>query len=639
MHNTQNTDEGSEDPDLPNDRSKGAIASLFDRKTSLRRFLLYVRPYFGLLLLATVFGVLKFSIPIAVPIVVGYVVDDVLKSGVLSLAEKREFIHRICGILLVVFAASGFGIFFRHYLAAKVQFLTILDLRVALFQHMQRLSLSFYARERTGSLLSRLFSDIELAKTFIGSACTNIWMDGITAVIIAGVLIWQDWRLSLLVFVLLPLQFLCFRHFNPRIKESSLEMQKRLADMSGNVQEKLVGISVVQAFTGEKQENRLFHSGNMELYEEQICNARFASTFHSIFHTISVIAPLLVLWVGALRVLQTLTIEAATGASARQIGLSPGELMTFLMLVPQFQTPLTRFADLNVIVQNSLAAMERIFEIFDVVPQIKDREGAREIGDVVGHIEFRNVSFGYEPGERVLNNVDLTIEPETTVALVGPSGAGKSTVASLVSRFFDIDEGEILLDGNDLRDIKVKSLRKQIGLIPQDVILFSGSIEENIRYGRPHASNEEVERAARAANAHDFILDLPGGYQTEVGQNGLRLSGGQKQRIAIARAFLKDPKILVLDEATSALDSESENQISEALGNLLKGRTTLIIAHRLSTVMNADKIVALEDGEIREEGTHRELLARKGLYARLCEEQFKVLFALDERSGMMRLAR
>ena len=629
----------SEDPEALSSGSQGALASLFNPGSSLRRFLCYVQPYFGLLLIATVFGVLKFSIPIAVPVVVGYVIDDVATSGLLSMGEKQAYINRICGILLIGFLASGVGIYFRHFLAAKVQYQTILDLRVALFHHMQRLSLSFYARERTGSLLSRLFSDIELAKTFIGSACTNIWMDGITAIIIAGILVWQDWKLSLLVFVLLPFKFLCFRSFNPKIKKSSREMQKRLADMSGDVHEKLSGISVVQAFTSEKKEDRRFLSGNLDLFAEQISNARYASTFHSLFHTLIVTAPLLVLWIGSIRVLHSMALEATTGISAREIGLSAGELMTFLMLVPQFQTPLTRFADLNVIVQNSLAAMDRIFEIFDVMPEIKDREGARELADVEGRIEFRSVSFGYDATEPVLRDINLTVEPQSTVALVGPSGAGKSTVVSLVSRFFDIDEGQILLDGVDLRDIKVKSLRGQIGLIPQTVILFSGTIEENIRYGRPSATREEVEQAARAANAHDFIMGLPSGYQTNVGESGLRLSGGQKQRIAIARAFLKDPKILVLDEATSALDSESENQISEALSNLLRGRTTIIIAHRLSTIMAADKIVAIEDGKIREEGTHLELLARRGLYFHLCEEQYKVLFALEDEGRQMRLAR
>jgi ABC-type multidrug transport system fused ATPase/permease subunit len=339
------------------------------------------------------------------------------------------------------------------------------------------------------------------------------------------------------------------------------------------------------------------------------------------------IAPLLVLWVGSLRVLNSLQIEAVTGIPARDVGLSPGELATFLMLVPQFQTPLVRFADLNVVVQNSLAAMERIFELFDVAPEITDRPGAIPITTTEGHIRFERVWFGYEAEEPVLKDISLDIEPETTVALVGRSGSGKSTLASLIPRFYDIQQGQITLDGIDLRDLQVRSLRKQIGLVPQDVILFSGTVEENILYGRPGATFQEIVAAARAANAHDFIEQFPENYHTIVGEKGVGLSGGQKQRIAIARAFLKNPRILILDEATSALDSESENLISEALTNLVKGRTTLVIAHRLSTILSADKIVVLNEGCVMETGTHSELLQKSGVYARLCEEQFRVLFA------------
>jgi ABC-type multidrug transport system fused ATPase/permease subunit len=290
-----------------------------------------------------------------------------------------------------------------------------------------------------------------------------------------------------------------------------------------------------------------------------------------------------------------------------------------------------------VVVQNSLAAMERIFELFDVAPEIVDRPGAIDLPEVVGRIEFRGVGFGYDPEGPVLQDLDLTIEPETTVALVGPSGAGKSTLASLIPRFFDIQTGAILLDGKDIRDLKLKSLRDHIGLIPQDVILFSGTIGENILYGCPTATEEEVRAAARAANADGFIQAFPEGYDTEVGERGVGLSGGQKQRIAIARAFLKNPGILILDEATSALDSESENLIAEALSNLMQGRTTLIIAHRLSTVMGADRIVVMSEGRIRETGTHGELLQRGGVYTHLCEEQFRVLFAWDQDGeGVMR---
>jgi len=610
----------------------GVFASLFIASSPLRRFLGYVRPHLLLLAGATLLGVVKFGMPVVWSVAAGMIVDGVLQSGSMTLEDKQHSIHWICSGLAAGFMLCGIGVFFRHYLASKAQYLGILGLRVALFQHMQRLSLSFYSRERTGSLLSRLFSDIELARNFIGSACTNIWMDAVTAVLIGGIMLYQDRQLALLVFALIPFQFFCFRYFNPRIKESSLQMQQRLAEMSGHVHEKLTGMAIVQAFNGERKEQRRFLSGNLELYHEQISNARFSAFFHAIFHSFSVIAPLLVLWVGASRVLHTVHLDSAGGMTTRQAGLSPGELTSFLLLIPQFQTPLTRFADLNVVVQNSLAAMERIFEIFDVVPDIVDRPGAGDIQSVRGQIEFRDVWFEYSPGSPILKDVNLIIEPHSTVALVGPSGAGKSSLVSLIPRFFDISQGQIFLDGNDIRDIRVKSLRDQIGLIPQEVILFSGTIEENILYGNPSATQEQVRQAAQAANAHDFIIALPDGYETLVGEKGTGLSGGQKQRIAIARAFLKDPPILILDEATSALDSESENAISKALSQLLIGRTTLIIAHRLSTVMNADRIIVLEEGHIRETGTHGSLLEQDGLYRRLCEEQFKVLFAFDRHS-------
>jgi len=399
------------------------------------------------------------------------------------------------------------------------------------------------------------------------------------------------------------------RYFSPRIRQASHSVQEQLEDFSGELQEKIAGVSVVKSFARERSEAKRFYRSSRQLYDTVMRNVRLSSWNTTFTDLITKMAPLVVVWVASVMILRG--------------RLTVGTLIAFFAYVGALYLPLQRFSELGIVISNSVAAIERIFEFFDVQPEVQEHPQAVVLPPVRGEVIFENVSFAYDQRLAVLQNVNLRVRSGEVVALVGQSGSGKTTLVSLIPRFYDVSEGRILIDGVNIRNVTLKSLRNQIGMVLQDTILFSGTLRENLRYGNPKASDAELIRAAQAANAHEFIESLPEGYDTLIGERGIRLSGGQRQRVAIARAFLKNPRILILDEATSALDSESENLIHEALGRLMEGRTTFIIAHRLSTVMNADKLVVLHDGRVVEVGTHEELLRRGGYYSRLFEEQFR----------------
>jgi subfamily B ATP-binding cassette protein MsbA len=446
----------------------------------------------------------------------------------------------------------------------------------------------------------------------VGSALTNVWMDAISLVVILYFLFQIDATTASVSLATFPIYLYFFKRLQGEIKTSSREVQQEIASMAGNAQEKIAGSRVIHAFTQERNEEKSFLRESEQLFSKEMRRVYFQSLNLTTTGTLTQIAPLIVTLFGGYRVI--------SGA------MSVGGLVAVGMYLPPLYTPLQRFSELNVVFANSMAALERIFAILDEKPEIVDLPGAVKVQEIQGKVEFDHVYFSYgkqDEGTLVLTDLDFAVEPGQKIALVGPSGSGKSTLVSLIPRFYDVDAGAVRIDDRDVRDIKMRSLRRHIGIVLQDPILFSGTIKENILYGKPDATNEELAAACQAANAYEFIKHLPNGFDTEVGEGGGLLSGGQRQRITIARAFLKNPKILILDEATSSLDSESERLIQDALDRLIAGRTTFTIAHRLSTIVNADRILVLNEGRIVEMGTHTELLQLGGIYRRLYEQQFE----------------
>ncbi len=599
-------------------------------RQAMLRFLSYLTPYLPLFITATCFGITNYTIGAAVPSITGYVIDRIILHGathhvgrnnplypVLDHLLNRFVPHAgpagqanfLLGMVIVVLLLAGFIIFLRGFLVGIGGQRVIFKVRNDLYEHIQGLSLSFFQTNRSGSIVSRLTSDIALAQNFIGNACTLLWMDSLSVI---GIAIWLfviSPRMALVSLAVLPFWVFSVRFFGQRIRKASHAVQEGLSELSGQVQEKVAGATVVQAFAREKRETRLFHRMHRSLFDRQVETVRYQALNMAASNVLTSVAPITVVLFGAHEVI-----------AGR---MTTGMLITFWTTLGLFYFPLQRLTDMAAVIANAGAAIDRIFDIFDITPDIADAEGAVALpARIEGRVELRNVSFGYDADVPILKGLNLDIKPGEVIAFVGPSGAGKSTLVNLVPRFYDVTGGQILVDGLNIADVKVKSLRNNIGMVLQDNILFTGTIKENILYGRPGATDEEIVEAAVAANAHGFIEDLPDGYETEIGERGTKLSGGQKQRLAITRAFLRDPRILILDEATSALDSESEQLIQNALNRLMVGRTTLIIAHRLSTVMHANVIVVLDQGRVVEKGTHAELLKKEGLYYHLYMAQF-----------------
>ena len=600
-------------------------------RQAMLRFLSYLTPYLPLFISATLFGIANYTIGAAVPSVTGYVIDRIIMRGAVHHVGRNNPLYPVLdhllarftphagpigqanfllGLVMVVLLLAGFIIFLRGFLVGIGGQRVIFKVRNDLYEHIQGLSLSFFQTNRSGSIVSRLTSDIALAQNFIGNACTLLWMDSLSVIGIAVWLFIISPRMAVVSLAVLPFWVFSVRFFGQRIRKASHAVQEGLSELSGQVQEKVAGATVVQAFAREKRETRLFHRMHRSLFDRQVETVRYQALNMAASNVLTSVAPITVVLFGAHEVI-----------AGR---MTTGMLITFWTTLGLFYFPLQRLTDMAAVIANAGAAIDRIFDIFDITPDIEDADGAVALpARIQGRVELRNVSFGYDPDVPILKGLNLDIKPGEVIAFVGPSGAGKSTLVNLVPRFYDVTGGKILVDGLNIAEVKVKSLRNNIGMVLQDNILFTGTIKENILYGRPGATDEEIVEAAVAANAHGFIEDLPDGYETEIGERGTKLSGGQKQRLAITRAFLRDPRILILDEATSALDSESEKLIQNALNRLMVGRTTLIIAHRLSTIMHADKIVAMQDGRIVEVGSHTDLLAKRGLYYHLYKAQFE----------------
>lgn len=575
------------------------------KRQNFLRFLKYVSPYKYLVILAILAGVVKFTVPLLVPQLTRHLVDNVFLSQTLTAEEQLNqlffFVGGLTAMMLLLWAPASF---LRAYLAGKAGYRSVFDLRIDLYYRILRMSASFFTRNRSGGIVSRLISDIELVQNLVGSALTNIWMDIAALVVVLYFLIRIDPVLTLVALTTFPLYMFFFSKFRREIKATTRNMQEEIANMSGNAQEKIAGSSVVHAFTQEKREEQNFQDDSERLFSTAMRRIRFQAANVSVTGTLTQLAPLIVILYGGYAVING--------------GLSIGELVAVGLYLGPLYAPLQRFSELNVVLASSLAALDRVFEIIDEQPEIRDRPGARTLDTFEGRVEFQQLYFSYGGGEDpVLQDISFTVEPGQRVALVGPSGSGKSTLVGLIPRFYDANFGSIEIDGQDVRDLKMKSLRQHIGMVLQTPILFSGTIRENILYGRPRASDSDVIAACKAANAYDFIRALPDGFGSEVGERGTFLSGGQCQRITIARAFLKDPKILILDEATSALDSESERSIQAALDQLMIGRTTFVIAHRLTTIEGADRILVLDSGRLVDDGTHGQLLNRPGVYQNL----------------------
>ncbi len=568
----------------------------------------FVKPY-RLQIIFTIFiGIIKFGIPLLIPLLLKYVVDDIL-GGNLTTSEKTEQLFWIMGIMFFLFIVIRPPVeYYRQYFAQWTGSKVLYDIRDHLFTHLQRLSLRYYANTRAGEVISRVINDVEQTKSFVITGLMNLWLDLLTIFIAIGIMFTMDIKLTLISIVLFPLYGFSVKYFYGRLRKLTRIRSQALAQVQGYLHERVSGMPVIRSFAIEDFEQKRFDKENRHFLDRALDHTSWNAKTFAVVNTITDIAPLLVIFYAGYEVING--------------KLSIGTMVAFVSYIDRLYNPLRRLINSSTTLTQAFASMDRVFELMDESYDIVDKPNAKEAKQAKGEIEFQKVSFRYNHDEPpVLHGIDLKINKGETVAFVGMSGGGKSTLVSLIPRFYDVTEGRILLDGVDIRDYQVKSVRDQIGMVLQDHFLFSESVKSNILIGKPDATDEEIIEAAKAANAHEFIMNLQNGYDTKVGERGVKLSGGQKQRIAIARVFLKNPPILIMDEATSALDLESEHLIQEALEKLAQNRTTLIVAHRLSTITHADKIVLIENGEIVEVGTHQELMNQKGNYYHLFQIQ------------------
>ncbi|SFE31277.1 ATP-binding cassette, subfamily B, MsbA [Lentibacillus persicus] len=577
--------------------------------SSIKQYIQFVKPYKWKILVTVLVGILKFGIPLLMPLILKYVIDNIINAEDMTDAARIEHLLWLMGGAFVIFLIMRPPIeYFRQYLAQWVGNTILYDVRNKLFDHIQKLSLRFYSQTKTGEIISRVIHDVEQTKNFVVTGLMNIWLDMITILIAIGIMLTMDVGLTIVAVILFPIFGFCVKFFYGRLRELTRERSQSLAEVQGHLHERVQGIPVTRSFALEGYEQGQFDKRNANFLQKALNHTDWNAKTFAVMNTITDLAPLLVIGVAGYLVIQG--------------DVTVGTMAAFAGYMERVYGPLRRLISSSTVLTQSIASIDRVFELMNEKYDITDKESAKQLGRVDGKIDIENVSFKYEDEEsEVLRNVSLNVKSGETIAFVGMSGGGKSTLISLIPRFYDVTGGSIKVDGTDIRDVQARSLRDNIGMVLQDNILFSESIAMNIRMGNPDATDEEVVRAAKAANAHDFIQQLSEGYDTTVGERGVKLSGGQKQRIAIARVFLKNPPILIFDEATSALDLESEHIIQEAMERLASDRTTFIVAHRLATITHADRIVHIEDGEIKEAGSHNELMKRKGHYYDLYQVQ------------------
>lgn len=578
-------------------------------KGSIRRYLTFVKPYKWIIVFTILIGVLKFGIPLLTPLIMAYVIDDLILADGISNAEKTSTLLWLLGGAIVVFLIIRPPVeYYRQYFAQWTGSKVLYDIRDQLFAHIQKLSLRFYSNRKAGEVISRVINDVEQTKNFVITGLMNVWLDLVTIIIVIIIMLTMNGWLTLVAVSLFPLYALSIKYFYSRLRHLTRVRSQALADVQGHLHERVQGMNVIRSFGLEDYEQGQFNRRNTNFLDKAIDHSKWNAKTFAVVNTITDIAPLVVI--------------LAAGYLVINGGLQVGEMVAFIAYIERLYGPLRRLVNSSTTITQSIASMDRVFEFVDEKYDIKDKKDAEILYRTDGKIQFDHVTFAYEEGgEEVLKDINLQVKMGETVALVGMSGGGKSTLVSLLPRFYDVTSGSIKLDGTDIRDYTIHSLRDKIGIVLQDNILFSDSVKLNILMGNPEAGDEEVIAAAKAANAHEFIMNLPQGYDTPVGERGVKLSGGQKQRVAIARVFLKDPPMLIFDEATSALDLESEHLIQEAMGLLSKDRTTFIVAHRLSTITHADRIVVIENGKVSESGSHVELMNAQGAYHKLYNVQ------------------
>jgi ATP-binding cassette subfamily B protein len=576
-----------------------------------KKFLSYYKPYLGVFTSVMLSAILVAGITLLFPLLTRYITKTVLEGGVPNALNEIYRTGALMLVLILIHTVCNYYVDYRgHVMGAMMEG----DMRSELFAHFQKLSFRFYDEQRTGQLMSRLTNDLFSLSELYHHGPEDYLIYTIKFFGAFIILLKINVQLTLAVFLFLPILAVFSLYFNKRLNVSFKKNKERIGDVNAQVEDTLSGIRVVKSFTNEEVETKKFADENN----------RFLESRKNTYKNEAVI------WqgVGMITQLITVTVIIFGGVSITHASLDLADLITFLLYIGNFIEPIQKLTHMTEQFQEGITGFERFMEIIELEPDIQDSANAIEIKNVQGNIEFKNVGFRYRDDHaHVLKSISLAANAGDYIALVGSSGVGKTTLCSLIPRFYEVSEGELLLDGINIRDITLRSLRRNVGVVQQDVYLFAGTVLENIRYGKPNASQEEIIAAAKKANAHNFIMALPDGYATDIGQRGVKLSGGQKQRLSIARVFLKNPPVLIFDEATSALDNESEKVVQDSLEALAKHRTTFVIAHRLSTIRNAKRILVLTDQGIEEQGTHEELLALDGTYARLYNMQFDTVFA------------
>lgn len=567
------------------------------------RALKYIKPYWKRGLAAGICTIIAAGGTAYLPFVIKDMVDQVLSE------KNTTMLNWIVLSIVVVFVIRGIAYYGQSYLMNYVGQRVIIDIRKAVFEKLQRLSMSFYDKHKTGTIMSYVTNDVSALQSAMVDNVVEMITETVILVASIVMMIYLDWKLFLVTFATFPVVLFFIDSFGKRIRKSGSRIQEAAADITSVLQEVASSPRVIKSFVREGYEVERFDKENMNNFRANMKYAQLSSTLTPTIEFVAAVGVSIILWYG--------------GNSVINGSITAGSLVAFLTYAVNISNPIKRLSRVIGNIQKALAAAQRVFDVLDLPEVIKNAPDAKALPKVKGDVRFNDVSFAYNENEEVLSHVSFEVKPGEMIAFVGPSGAGKSTVASLLPRFYDATNGSITIDGQDIRKVTLDSLREQVGIVPQETVLFNGSVYDNILYGRLDATREEVEAAAKAANAHDFIMQLPNGYETMLGDRGMNISGGQRQRISIARAILKNPQILILDEATSALDTESERVVQEALDRLMVGRTSFVIAHRLSTIKNADKIMVLEKGQLIEQGNHDELMALDGLYAHLYKIQYR----------------
>lgn len=567
------------------------------------RILSYIKPYMHRLLFAMVCTIMAAAGNLYIPWIIKDMIDEVLAD------KNGTMLNWIAASIIAIFIVRGLFWYGQNYLMSYVGQSVIIDIRAVVFKKLQRLSVSFYDKNKTGTIMSYVTNDVNALQSAMVENTIEMITEGFILIGSVVAMIYLDWRLTLFTVCTFPVVLWFMEFFGKKIRKTGGRIQECTADITSVLQESVASARVIKSFVREDYEVDRFDVENKANFRANMKNAQLMATLTPVVELVAAIGVTMIIWYGGNNVING-TITA-------------GSLVAFLTYAVNISNPIKRLTRVIGNIQKALAAAQRVFMIIDMPEEIAESRDAKQLPEVSGKVEFQNVSFAYNDKGNVITDLSFSVKPGEVIAIVGPSGAGKSTIANLLPRFYDVNKGDIKIDGHSVREVTLDSLREQVGIVPQETMLFNGSVYNNILYGRLDATKEEIEAAAKAANAHDFIMQLTDGYETKLGDRGVNLSGGQRQRIAIARAILKNPRILILDEATSALDTESERMVQEALDRLMVGRTSFVIAHRLSTVKNADKILVLEKGNLVESGTHDELLALDGLYAHLYKIQYR----------------